>query len=44
MTLKALIFIKSSQYFQTEVSYSGSALKPASLGFCAPPPRTPQAY
>lgn len=38
--LQALIFIKSSQYFQTEASYSGSALKPV----LCPSPRTPQAY
>lgn len=40
INLKALTFIKSSQYFQTEASYSGSALKPV----LCPSPRTPQAY
>lgn len=39
--LKALIFIKSSQYFQTEASYSGSALNPAHLGTPPPTPRRP---
>lgn len=35
---KSTDIYQSSQYFQTEVSYSGSALKPAYLGSGDPPP------